>query len=87
MTPRASQEGTPRTPTNNEIATLKMKSPTNRELLTEATSALTAILADVKEKNAMMDAGRIGGRYDDFGECETILEDMQTQLDRLDFLL
>lgn len=64
-----------------------MSAKTNRELLTEATSSLAAILADVKEKNAMVDAGRIGGRYDDFGECQTILEDMQTQLDRLDFLL
>lgn len=59
----------------------------NREKLVLAADALTAILADVKKKNAMMDAGRISGRYDDMGECQAILENMRTELDRLDYLL
>lgn len=66
--------------------------PSNHEHLTAATTALAAILADVKEKNQMIDAGETHGaewarREDDLGECEMILEEMTKQLDRLNFLL
>lgn len=61
----------------------------NRDHLKNAMASLEAILADVKEKNEMMDA--VGNdrhsRYDDLGECEQILENMQTELDRLYHLL
>jgi hypothetical protein len=64
----------------------------NRKHLEIATQALEAILADVKEKNQMIDAGETHGaewamREDDLGECEMILEEMQNQLNRLDYLL
>lgn len=66
--------------------------PSNREHLTTATTALAAILADVKQKNQMIDAGETHGaewarREADLGECEMILEELVKQLDRLDFLL
>lgn len=69
-----------------------MSTPSNRQLLTTAAAALSAILADVKEKNSMIDAeethgAEFGRRPDDFAECQTILENMQTELDRLDYLL
>jgi len=67
-----------------------MSAPTNRQLLTTATEALSAILADVKEKNSMIDAGEMhlrAHREDDIGECQTILENMQVELDKLDYLL
>ena len=65
---------------------------TNRQHLTAATDALAAILADIKEKNGMIDAGETHGaewarREDDLGECQVILENMQTELERLDYLL
>jgi len=64
----------------------------NRTELKTAMDSLSAILTDVKEKNSMIDAGETHGaewakREDDFGECQTILENMQTELDRLDYLL
>lgn len=64
----------------------------NRQHLTIATQALEAILADVKEKNQMIDAGETHGaewakHEDALGECEMILEEMQKELARLDFLL
>lgn len=65
---------------------------TNRQLLVEASGALAAILSDIKEKNDMIDAEEThgaewGDREDDLGECQQILENMQTELDRLDYLL
>lgn len=67
-----------------------MSAPTNRQLLTTAADALSAILADVKEMNSMIDAGEMrlrAHREEDMGECQTILENMQTELDKLDYLL
>lgn len=54
--------------------------------------ALGAILADIEEKNEMVDAGEAHGaewarREDDLGECQIILECMEEQLNRLDYLL
>lgn len=67
-------------------------SATNRQHLTTASDALSAILADIKEKNEMINAGEAHGaewakRENDLGECEQILENMQIELDRLDYLL
>lgn len=64
----------------------------NRAQLKIATDALAVILADIKEKNDMIDAGEAHGaewarREEDLGECQLILESMQTELDRLDYLL
>lgn len=69
-----------------------MTAKSNRQHLADATHALACILADVKEKNSMIDAEETHGaewarRPDDWAECETILEEMHKQLDRLDFLL
>lgn len=63
---------------------------TNREHLACASTSVDAMLADVKEKNQMIDAGELHlrpSREDDLGECQTILENMQTELARLDYLL
>ncbi len=64
----------------------------NRENWQVAQTALETILADIKERNSMIDAeethgAEFGRRPDDFAECQTILENMQTELNRLDYLL
>lgn len=64
----------------------------NRHQLTLAMDAIGKILADVKEKNSMIDAeethgAEFGKRPDDFAEAEMLLEEIDKALTRLDYLL
>lgn len=64
----------------------------NRARIAIVMDEIAAILADVKEKNSMIDAGEThgaewGSREDDFGEAQQILEEIGPMLDRLDIIL
>lgn len=71
---------------------IQKQETTNRERLTVMMHNVSVLLSDIKEKNDMIDAGEChraewSCREDDLAECQTILEDMNKMLDRLDYLL